>query len=152
VYGGFGAWLPAIAILPALAFLSRAPQHLRLALRFLVPIATLQLLHAYPVAGSQVAWSRVAACVPCVIAMAAATDRFPSWHEVGPKVRGVAVGAIAVLTVAVAGFLPVTQWHNYSQHIELNLPGTHYIHVPPRQYDTLHNLVQNVRRHCDTFY
>jgi hypothetical protein len=152
IYGGFGAWLPAIALIPALALLSDASSQVRLAIRFLVPVAILQLLHAYPVAGSQVSWSRVVVCVPCVIAMAAAVDRFPAWHEVGPAVRGVAVGALALLTVAVAGFLPITQWHNYNRHIALNLPGTHFIHVPPHQYDTLHTLVNTVTRHCDTFY
>jgi hypothetical protein len=152
VYGGFGAWLPALAILPALALLSEASPPIRMALRFLVPIAALQLLHAYPVAGSQVSWSRVAACVPCIIAIAAATSRFPAWREVGPMVRGVAVGAIAVLTIAVAGFIPLSQWHNYNDHIALNLPGADLIHVPTHQYDTLHDLVKNVRRHCDTFY
>lgn len=152
IYGGFGAWLPAIALVPALAFLSDAPPHIKLVIRFLVPIAILQLLHAYPVAGSQVAWSRVLVCVPSVIAMAAAVSRFPTWQQVGPSVRAIAVGSIAVMIVAIAGFVPLTQWHNYNRHIPLNLPGTRLVRVTSHQYDVLHRLTNTVQRHCDTFY
>src|SRR5205814_412553 len=65
-------WLPSIALIPALALLADAPPRIRLGLRFLVPVAILQVLHSYPVVGSQRVWGLVAICVPCVIAMAVA--------------------------------------------------------------------------------
>ena len=42
-----------------LAFMSAVASSLRLALRFLVPLAVLQSLHAYPVAGEQRYWGTV---------------------------------------------------------------------------------------------
>ena len=152
INGGFGGWLPAIALLPALALLSDAPPEIRLVIRLLVPLAILQLLHAYPVAGSQVAWSRVIVCVPCVVTMAAAANRFSSWRLVGPSVRALAVGSIAVTVVAAVGFWPLSQWHQYNDHVALGLPGTRLVRVPPHQFDTLHRLTKVVKRDCDTFY
>jgi hypothetical protein len=152
VYGGFGAWLPGIAVLPALALLSDAPPHIRLVLRFLVPLSILQFLHAYPVAGSQVAWSRVVMCVPCAVVMAAAVDRLPGWREVGPAVRGFAITAVAMLTVALAGFVPLTQWRNYERHIPLGLPGAALVRVTAHEGVVLRKLTRTVQHNCDTFY
>ena len=152
LYRDFGAWLPAIALLSALAVLSDAPSTVRLAMRFLVPLAILQMLHAYPVAGSQVAWARVVVCVPCVVAVAAAADRFPGWREIGPGVRTLAVGATAVFLIAVSGFIPLTLWHNYDHHVPLDLAGTRFVRVEPHQANILHKLTKALKRDCDTFY
>ena len=118
----------------------------------LVPLAILQFLHVYPVAGSQTAWGRVAVCVPCAIVMAAAADRLPGWREVGPALRALTVGVLAVLTVAIAGFLPLAEWHNYGERVPLKLPGTTLIRVAPREARLLHLLTRSVKQHCDTFY
>ena len=75
--GGFAAWLPAIALLPALAWISPAPPNVRLALRFLVPIAILQILHVIPSPvrrSSGVSWR-------CVC-------RVSSWSRPGWNVKG----------------------------------------------------------------
>src|SRR5205085_10579549 len=79
VLGGPAAWLPAIVLLPAIAWLADYPRKVRLTLRFLVPLAILQMLHAYPVAGSQRAWGLVTMCVPCLIAVGAGLQRLPAW-------------------------------------------------------------------------
>ena len=88
---GFLAWLPAIAMLPALAWIAAAPAKFRLVLRLLVPLAILQILHAYPsrdrsgVGG----WSRRAfrACSR----WRSRRRRVPAWRHAGRSVHGAAI-------------------------------------------------------------
>ena len=74
-------WLPAIVLLPALAFCAAHARANRLALRLVAVLATLQILVVYPVAGSQVGWGTVAMVVPCAIALAAGLDHSRVWRE-----------------------------------------------------------------------
>ena len=127
--GGFGAWLPAIVVLPALALFAATAPAVRLAFRFLVPLAILQFLHVYPVVGSQVAWGRVAVCVPCVIAMAVAVERFPTWQQVGAPLRALGVGSLGLVLVVATGFLPTALWREYDRHVAIGLPGTRLVRV-----------------------
>jgi hypothetical protein len=150
--GGFGAWLPAIALLPALAYFAAVPAPVRLAFRFLVPLAILQFLHAYPVAGSQIAWARVAVCVPCVIAMAVAAERFPTWQQARPPLRAVAVGSLGLVLVVIAGFLPMTLWRDYDQHVPIGLAGARLVRVAKPEAVTLQGLTSVLKQHCDTLY
>ena len=107
---GIAAWMPAIALLPMLAFLAEVPRRVRLALRLLVPIAILQMLHAYPVAGSQLQWGMVAVCVPAVIGIGAGLKRLELWRATGMPVRVTIVAALCVVIVGAAGIWPVTLW------------------------------------------
>ncbi len=91
--GTFGAWLPAIVLLPALALFADVSPRVRLALRFIVPIAILQVLQAYPVAGSQIEWATVVMFVPCAIALAAGMDGLRMWREARLALRGFTVGS-----------------------------------------------------------
>ena len=87
-------WLPAIVLLPALAFCARTPEPNRLALRLVAVLATLQILVVYPVAGSQVGWGTVAMVVPCAIALAAGLDHSRVWRESPALMRVVATATV----------------------------------------------------------
>jgi hypothetical protein len=152
LFGGFVAWLPVIAVLPALVYFADHPPAVRLAFRFLVPLAILQSLHAYPIAGSQIAWARVAVCVPCCVAIAIAVNRFPTWQVAQPALRALAVGALGLMLVVVAGFLPMGVWHKYDRYVALKLPGARLVHVAASEAKVLHELTATVKAHCDTLY
>lgn len=152
VLTNFLAWLPAIALLPALAWISAAPPKVRLVLRFLVPVAILQILHAYPVPGAQRAWGLVAFCVPCVIALAVATKRLTMWREASRGVRTLAVGTLGVVLVLGGGLWPLDAWHTYLDETPLRLPGTRLVRVDPSQALGLQRLTDVIKKQCGTFY
>ena len=151
-YGTFGAWLPAIVLLPALALIADVPPRIRLALRFIVPIAILQVLHAYPVAGSQIEWATIVMFVPCAIALAAGMDGLRMWREARPAVRGFAVGSLCVVIALPAGLWPLAVWVNYYDLSPLHLPGAQLVRVDPQSAHELRLLTYVVKKNCDTFY
>jgi len=152
VFGTFGAWLPAIVLLPALALIADVPPRIRLALRLIVPIAILQVLHAYPVAGSQVEWATVVMFVPCAIALAAGMDGLRMWREASRAVRGFAVGSLSVVIALTAGLWPLAVWVNYYDLSALHLPGAQLVRVDPQSGRELRLLTYVVKKNCDTFY
>jgi hypothetical protein len=152
LYGGPAAWLPAIVLLPAIAWLADYPRKVRLALRFLVPLAILQMMHAYPVAGSQRAWGLVTMCVPCAIAVGAGLQRLAPWRSTTVWTRAIAVGALCALIAVTAGEWPLKTWHDYVKATPLDLPGARLIRIDESVATTLQRLTKVVRKNCDTFY
>jgi len=150
--GRFGAWLPAIVILPALAVIADVPSQVRLALRFIIPIAILQVLHAYPVAGSQMAWATFLMFVPASIALSAGMDGLRMWREAAPTLRGLMVGSLCVAASLAAGLWPLSLWVNYYDLKPLNLPGARFVRVDPLQAHELRQLTRVVKANCDSFY
>ncbi len=148
----FGTWLPAIVLLPALALIADAEPRTRLALRLIVPIAILQSLHAYPVAGSQRAWGTVVVFVPCAIALAAGTRGLPLWRNIPLAIRVGAVGILCIFSALALNLWPVGQWVTYSDDVSLGLPGTEMIRVNPFIAAELRQLTSVIKQHCDTFY
>ena len=148
----YGRWIPAIAILPALAFLTNAPPSLRLALRFIVPISILQVLHAYPVAGSQEGWGTFLVFVPCTIALAGGLDGIRAWREARPHVRAFTAGSLCLIVALGAGLWPITAWVEYSHLKPLRLPGAQLVRVDKSRAKELRTLTRIVKRNCDTFY
>ena len=151
-YGTFGAWLPAIVLLPALALIADVPPKIRLALRLIVPIAILQVLHAYPVAGSQIEWATVVMFVPCAIALAAGMDGLRMWREASRSLRGFAVGSLCVVVALTAALWPLAVWVNYYDLSPLHLPGAQLVRVAPQSAYELQQLTYVVKKNCDTFY
>jgi hypothetical protein len=152
LFGGIGGWLPAIVVLPCLAWLAGSQRKVRLALRFLVPLAILQLLHIYPVPGAQLSWGLVTMCVPCVVALWAGLRPLPFWRSTTPWMRVVAVGVLCVIGVAVADLWPATVWRDYRDATPLSLRGTGFIRIQPWHAQSLQSLARFVHKHCDTFY
>jgi hypothetical protein len=149
---GFGQWLTAIAVLPALAFLANAPPATRLALRFLVPIAILQMLHACPAAGAQRWWATVMIFVPCSIALGTAARELPAWTSLAPAARRVGVGALCVVVVFLLGLWPYGAWRTYLRETPLDLPGTRLVRLDRGFVSELRDLTHAVKQHCDTLY
>ena len=152
LFRGTAAWLPAIVLLPAFAWLADYPRRVRLALRFLVPLAMLQIMHAYPVAGSQRAWGLVTMCVPCSVAVGAGLQRLAPWRSTTPWTRAIAVGALCALIAVADGQWPVKVWHDYAAATPLNLPGARLIRLDESDVHRLQQLTKAVRHNCDTFY
>lgn len=148
----WGAWLPPIALLCALAFTSAAPPKVRLALRFLVPLAILQSLHAYPVAGSQQEWATAALFAPAAIGAAVGLERLRIWREAGRVAQGTVVVSLGLAFAMAFGMFPIAAWHDYRASTPLGLPGTHLIRVKTFEALTLRALTQEVKHDCDTFY
>jgi hypothetical protein len=148
----FARWLPIIAVLPALAFVAVAPPHVRLALRILTPLAVLQVLHAYPVAGAQTAWATVGIFVPCAAAAAFGAQRFGVWRALGTARQLVAAGALGLVVITIAAGWPVKVWRDYGDLAPLDLPGAALVRVDPGQARTYRTLTAAIKKNCDTFY
>jgi hypothetical protein len=152
LFGGIAAWMPAIALLPMLTFLADVPRKVRVALRFLVPFAVLQMLHAYPVAGSQLFWGLVAVSVPCVIALAAGLRRLALWRATEARARVAVVAALCMMIFATTAIWPVTAWNKNLKSDALDLRGAQLVRVDARTKHRLSELTHVVQKHCDTFY
>ena len=140
-------------MLPALAWIAAAPAKFRLVLRLLVPLAILQILHAYPsrdrswVGG----WSTM--CVPCVLAIAFAAKTRPG-IEARRAVRCTAPRSpvLSALLLLGAGLSPIKVWHDYSQLTPLDLRGARLVRLEKADVTTIRGLATFVQRQCDTFY
>jgi hypothetical protein len=144
--------LPAIVLLPAAAICADTSESLRFALRATVVVAILQVLVAYPVAGSQVGWATVAMVVPCAIALAAGIDRFSVWRDSGRLVRGVATAVLCLVLVIASGVWPPDVWSTYHDNTKLALPGAGLMRIEAQDAAKVHAVVKQLRAHCDTFY
>jgi hypothetical protein len=145
-------WLPAIVLLPAFAWMSYAPEPQRLALRFLVAVAILQILHAYPIPGSQLLWGLVVMGVPCAIAIGMAAQQVTIWRQAAPAVQVFTITALGLVFLVGSGLSPVADWDNYTRLTSLGLPGTDLMRLEPAQVQTIRDLTAAVRENCDTFY
>jgi hypothetical protein len=148
----FGTWLLPLALLPALVALTTERVEIRSAMHLFVPLAVLQILHIYPVAGSQRAWGTVLVGVPCVLALAAAAERLAAWDRVHALLR---IAGVVVLGVAVALALdlwPVTVWNDYRHHQKLDLPGAQLLRIEAPQARRLRRITHDLRTKCDTFW
>ncbi len=150
----FGLALSWVAALPPV---ETATSRERFARVFIVALAVLQSLHAYPVAGSQAAWS-VMLFVP-VGALCIRDGLFVIRRESLSQRRLGFLGLAGFPVVLLAGvgvlssLLPQAQNARdlYRTTVALRFPGATRVHVPPSQAETLELLVGQVRRRCSTF-
>jgi len=146
------AW---IALIPGPAGENGATAFARL---LLPPLAVLQALHAFPVAGSQLSWSAFLLVPVGAICVA-------------NGVRGLAIGlsgererraALAIATAAVAVLAAVlveTQLRKplqevraaYDERISLGLPGAADIHVEPQEARTYRVISRAIEANCGSF-
>jgi hypothetical protein len=124
----------------------------------LVAVATLQALHAYPVAGSQVAWGTVLFVPVGAVAIAdgwratvtAVRAGGPDARWLGPAAAVLATGLVALAAGAVHD---ATQRYRqgYETGVSLGLRGAESIRVAPRQATLYRTLTANLEAHCATF-
>ncbi len=155
-FGSFGAWLPAIVLLPALCCFIGSERVVLSLLVLTSAVAILQMLHAFPVAGSQTAWSTVAVFVPCSIAVGVALKWSDQWRGLQAWIRTTATVAVCAFLVVAVGYWPPGIWHDYTKNPKLGLPGTALMRLDPAVTEVRTDAIQAVTafltQNCDTFY
>lgn len=117
--------------------------------RALVPaLAILQSLQAFPVAGSQAAWSALALVPVGAICVADGVDQLGL-----ARLRQQLATALVFLALSVSWLPPAWQQSRsaYSSTVALDLPGASLVHVPAAQATQLRQVTQWIRDNCDTF-
>ncbi len=116
-------------------------------------VALPQILHAFPVAGSQLAWATFL-CVPVFVAGlletgAALTER---WGHAGRTVaRGTAALALLV-AVFLLGLMGHTGWQRYTHSRPLDLPGAGDIRLDGKTRQAFRLLHLNAMIHADLLF
>ena len=127
--------------------------------RLVPPLAVLQVLHAYPVAGSQVAWGSFLLVLVGFVCGLDGARQLVAWERSrGGRFSGsrpwpaVVAGTVALALVAGSFGAPLASlWRLHRQLPRLALPGTKLLHVMPDQGQDLHELVKRLRAGCETF-
>jgi hypothetical protein len=116
----------------------------------LAATAVLQTLYAYPVAGSQVAFTRVLLIVAAGVCLADALEDLPIRWRSGLSSK---VLAAAIVTIILLSY-PAQFWRarrTYYAKTPLGLPGAERIHVEPQEAAAFQWMVGQLKEHCDTF-
>lgn len=116
-------------------------------------IAVLQVLHAFPVAGSQLAWATFL-CVPVLVTGLFELRQVLPLLLPKPGRRLVQAGAIALaLTVCgQLGLLGYTGWQRYTHSRPLDLPGTGDLRLDGGTRQALRLLSLNASIHADLLF
>jgi hypothetical protein len=142
-----------------IALAGRRADEGRLGPLVLAMVAALQTLHAYPVAGTQVAWATFLAIPVGGVALAhgwrglrGALEAAGSLGAAPGRLAGAALGA----GLAVAAVSGVYATHRrlevaYAQGVPLELPGAEQVRVPVEQATLYRYLTENLARRCRTF-
>jgi len=113
-------------------------------------LLVLQYLHAYPVAGSQIAWGTFL-IVPVMALGLDDTRRFLARHR--QPLPSVAFGVIfAAMAIIAAGRLGTIGWHRYNDSRPLALAGAEDIRVPEEYASTLRVLSLNAAAQGDVLF
>jgi hypothetical protein len=154
--GFYLAPLATLAVAPP--FGSEDSAALRFARKLLPAIAVMQILHAYPVAGSQVNW---AAYLLLPVAGLLFADGAGQWGELVRRTRGARAApwlrtllATSVVVAAGAGLGGpiVTAWSEYQSGSPVDLPGFGRARLAPWTGNPLVETTQWLRANCRSFY
>ena len=128
--------------------------------RALIPaLAILQVLHGYPVPGSQLAWGQLLLVVVGGICVGDGLRQISVVAgSLTPRARWWPIGAAAVVLVFGA-WLALKPLHRYSDEVALayrsgvplDLPGARRLRLEPAQAEQLRALSGALRRNCRTF-
>jgi hypothetical protein len=135
------------------------PPELAAMRRFVPPLAVLQVLHAYPVAGSQVSWGSFLLVLVAFVCGLDGVRQLVAWERsrgapiLGARPwRGRAAGSVLLALVAGIFVSPLAGlWRLHRELPSLDLPGASLLHVTPGQRKELHELVEKLRAGCETF-
>ena len=115
-------------------------------------VTVLQMLYAYPIAGSQF---RFAQTLPVIVAMVGLGDVL-AWQQKkyrtpSPAILGIAT-AILLLCIATSyAVIARRERKDYDSLPSLQLPGSRRIHLPEAQAQDYRWLVRQLDDHCDVF-
>ena len=113
-------------------------------------LLVLQYLHAFPVAGSQVAWGTFL-IVPLFALGLHDTQRF--FTARGRADLSVLLGlAVLALAAAAAGRMTSLGWHRYTESRPLRLPGAASLRLPENFSSTLRVMAANATAHGDLLF
>ena len=123
--------------------------------RALVPmLAVLQLLHPYPIPGTQVVWGLfLFAVVGGICAADGVRDLRPLLAPRGLRPAG---DAIVLALLGVFLIFPFADWgttvrDSYAAERPLDLPGAHRLRLPEQQAAEFRDLTAAIRRSCSSF-
>jgi hypothetical protein len=126
--------------------------------RLVPPLATLQVLHAYPVAGSQLPWGSFLLVLVAFLCALDGARQLAAWAGVrGRRLLSrpwpaAAACTLALVSTAGSYVIPLAGMRRlYRQLPSLALPGARMLHVMPDQVQGLHELVGKLRNGCETF-
>jgi hypothetical protein len=120
---------------------------------WLALVLVLQLLHAYPIAGSQINWGTFL-WIPLLVlgvheALAVLTERDAAWSRyLRLAVEGVLVAVVVFMSVR----LVRTGWSNHHWGEPLRLPGAEHLILPDDTAFALRIITENARRHGDMLF
>lgn len=154
-----GVYPFAMALPLAWLAIERSPPERSLPAHVLIPsLAVLQTLHAYPVAGSQVAWSAFLLLAVAAIEVSAGQTAIETWlsrTRVGSRVRYwiSAIPVLALASLVVLGAAPRLRFftEGYSNNVPLDLPGARRLRLPQEQAEVLRAITADLRANCSTF-
>lgn len=143
-----------VALIP----LGREDPRVAFARLFLPLLATLQALHAFPVAGSQTGWSVFLLAAVAALCVGNGVRGFATVVEGGLE-RWTAIAGAAVIAVIAAQFLLVANLEDsfdyerasYAGRERLDLPGSHTIRLAPEEDNTLVGVTDALDENCGAF-
>jgi hypothetical protein len=125
----------------------------RLLLALLCPLFSLQL---FPMAGEQVDWAALMPVTAAAVLLADGTNlidreslrsHLPRLIRVVPAATGSLLAICLFLFVGGRALLGYSQWHDAQP---VNLPGTHWLRLPPMEAARLTATVSELSRNCQT--
>lgn len=127
--------------------------------RLLIPaLAILQVLHGYPIPGSQFAWGQL---LYAVVGGVCVADGVGELTAAGRALTRPVLWRPAALTCVVAFgawvcFVPLHRYSDrvhaaYAAGVSLDLPGAQRVRLPQVRVETLHAVIRSLSRDCETY-
>jgi riboflavin transporter FmnP len=120
---------------------------------WLALLLVLQLLHAYPIAGSQLNWGTFLWIPLLVLGVDEAIEVIVEWKGTRSwPVRGIVQGIMVAVAVFMVGQLARIGWINRHSGEPLQLPGAENIVLPDDTAFALRIITENARQHGDMLF
>lgn len=125
---------------------------------FPVLLGLLQVLHAYPVAGSQMGWAMLVITVLGGLVFAqGATDAKVLAKELAIEPKLVSMASLLVAGVAaisIFGFAQASQarWAQYRTDVPLDRKHAKYVRLDKTTVSTLQTVAKSLKTHCSSYY